>query len=141
LESRLGLRSWKALDAVHPGAAGIEVGGSEPLGDRQPGPRPGAGAALRMFYGGSPRDGEVADRQRRTERGYAIDGRVLDAGLEQNGLEVHLVNARDTQNRPGPKIDVQECQRLCPNPIGTSHFYHRGAAKRLANSVGILEQS
>src|SRR5258706_12573831 len=32
--------------------------------------------------------------------------------LEQAGLEVHLVNARDTKNLPGRKSDVQESQWL-----------------------------
>ena len=32
--------------------------------------------------------------------------------LEQAGIEVYLVNARGTQNLPGRKSDVQECQWL-----------------------------
>lgn len=32
--------------------------------------------------------------------------------LEQHGIEVFLVNARDTKNLPGRKTDVQECQWL-----------------------------
>jgi transposase len=32
--------------------------------------------------------------------------------LEQHGLEVYLVNAKDTKNLPGRKTDVQECQWL-----------------------------
>src|ERR1035438_10796040 len=32
--------------------------------------------------------------------------------LEQHGLRVVLVNARHTQNVPGRKTDVQECQWL-----------------------------
>jgi hypothetical protein len=32
--------------------------------------------------------------------------------LEQNGLEVFLLNARQTKNLPGRKSDVQECQWL-----------------------------
>jgi transposase len=32
--------------------------------------------------------------------------------LEQSGLEVFVVNARDTRNLPGRKSDVQECQWL-----------------------------
>jgi len=32
--------------------------------------------------------------------------------LEQAGLNVYLVNARDTKNLPGRKSDVQECQWL-----------------------------
>ena len=75
---------WKALDVVHPDAAGIDVGGSEhwvavsPHRDPEP---------LRMFYRGSARDGAVADRQRRSERGHAIDRRVLDAGAGGAGAK------------------------------------------------------
>jgi transposase len=32
--------------------------------------------------------------------------------LEQHGLKVILVNARDTRNLPGRKSDIQECQWL-----------------------------
>jgi transposase len=32
--------------------------------------------------------------------------------LEQHGLKVILVNARDTKNLPGRKSDIQECQGL-----------------------------
>jgi hypothetical protein len=32
--------------------------------------------------------------------------------LEEAGLEVYLVNARETKNLPGPKSDVQESQWL-----------------------------
>src|SRR6266700_417297 len=38
-----------------------------------------------MFYRGSAGDGAVADRQRRAERGHAIDRRVLDAGVRSAG--------------------------------------------------------
>src|SRR5438874_311434 len=50
-----------------------------------PDPRPGTGSPLRMFYRGSAGDGEVAYRQRRAERGHAIDRRVLDAGVRSAG--------------------------------------------------------
>ena len=69
-----------------------------------------------MFYRGSPRDGQVADRQRRAERGHGQSTGVywmpVFEVLELNGLEVYLVNARHTKNLPGRKSDVQECQRL-----------------------------
>jgi hypothetical protein len=51
---------WKALDVVHPDAAGIDIGGSEhwvaisPERDEQP------VEMLRMFYCGSGADGRVA---------------------------------------------------------------------------------
>src|SRR5438128_5279354 len=53
--SAQGKVDWKALDIVHPDAAGIDVGGGEQLGGDQPGPRPGTGAALRMLYRRSTR--------------------------------------------------------------------------------------
>jgi transposase len=34
--------------------------------------------------------------------------------LEEAGLEVYLVNARETKNLPGRKSDVQESQWLIP---------------------------
>jgi hypothetical protein len=44
----------------------------------------------------------------------AVRGRrdAIQSPLEQAGLEVYLVNARDTKNLPGRKSDVQESQWL-----------------------------
>ena len=39
-----------------------------------------------------------------------VYGIALYEILEQHGMEVYLVNARDTKNLPGRKTDVQECQ-------------------------------
>jgi hypothetical protein len=70
---------WKALEIVHPDAAGIDVGGSEHWVAISPDRDSIPGAVLRVFYGGSARDGPVAGGEGRAQRGYAIDGGVLDA--------------------------------------------------------------
>jgi len=52
---------------------------------------------------------------RDSDRGHAINWGVLIAVydlLEEAGLEVYLVNARETRNLPGRKSDVQESQWL-----------------------------
>src|SRR5207249_705640 len=51
------------------------------LGGDQPGPRSGAGTAVRMFYRGSTGDGALAGGERSAQRGHAIDGGVLDSGI------------------------------------------------------------
>jgi transposase len=106
---------WKALDVVHPEAAGIDVGGSEHWvaisPDRDPEP-------VRCF-------GCFTADLREMAR-WLIDKGVRSVAmqstgvywmpvfemLEQNGLEVYWVNARHTKNLPGRKSDVQECQWL-----------------------------
>ena len=106
---------WKALEIVHPDAAGIDIGGSEhwvaisPERDEQP---------VRCF------DCFTADLEQMAdwlvERGvqsvamqstgvYWIP--VLEI-LQERGLEVYLVNARHTKNLPGRKSDIAECQWL-----------------------------
>src|SRR5262249_31953252 len=55
------------------------------------------------------------EAMRDSDRGHAINWGVLIAVydlLEEAGLEVYLVNARDTKNLPGRKSDVQESQWL-----------------------------
>jgi hypothetical protein len=42
--------------------------------------------------------------------------------LEQAGLEVYLVNARDTKNLPGRKSDVQESQWLMKRVLSSALF-------------------
>jgi hypothetical protein len=68
---------WKALELVHPDAAGIDVGGSEHWVAMSP-DRPRAGSA---FYRRSAGDGPLAGRKRRAQDGHEVDWRVLDAGL------------------------------------------------------------
>jgi transposase len=106
---------WKALDIVHPDAAGIDIGGSEhwvaisPDRDAHP---------IRCF------DCFTADLQELADwliakgvRSVALQSTgvywipVFEV-LQQRGLEVYLVNARHTKNLPGRKSDIEECQWL-----------------------------
>jgi len=107
--------NWKALEIVHPDAAGIDVGGSEHWvaisPDRDPEP-------VRRF-------GCFTTDLREMAR-WLIDKGVRSVAmqstgvywmpifevLEQHGLEVFLVNAQHTKNVPGRKSDVAECQWL-----------------------------
>jgi len=106
---------WKALEIVHPDAAGIDVGGSEhwvavsPERDAEPVRRFGCFTA------------DIHEMARwlveKGVRSVALQSTgvywmpVFEI-LEQYGLEVYLVNARHTKNLPGRKSDVQECQWL-----------------------------
>lgn len=107
--------NWKALEVVHPDAAGIDVGGSEhwvaisPERDAEP---------VRCFGCFTADLREMAQ--------WLVDKGVRSVAmqstgvywmpvfevLEQHGLEVYLVNAQHTKNVPGRKSDVQECQWL-----------------------------
>jgi len=106
---------WKALDVVHPDAAGIDIGGSEhwvaisPDKDDEP---------VRCF------ECFTADLERMAEwltargvRSVAMQSTgvywmpVFEI-LQQRGMEVYLVNARHTKNLPGRKSDIAECQWL-----------------------------
>jgi transposase len=107
--------NWKALEIVHPDAAGIDVGGSEhwvainPERDPEP---------VRCFgcFTADLREMAVWLVEKGV-RSVALQSTgvywmpVLEV-LEQHGLEVYLVNARHTKNVPGRKSDVQECQWL-----------------------------
>ena len=104
---------WKALDIVHPDAAGIDIGGSEhwvaisPERDEQP---------VRCFDCFTQDIEHMADwLLERGVRSVAMPSTgVYWIGvfeiLQQRGLEVFLVNARHTKNLPGRKSDIQECQ-------------------------------
>jgi transposase len=106
---------WKALEIIHPDAAGIDIGGSEhwvaisPDRDENP---------VQRF------DCFTSDLERMAK--WLLDKGVRSVAmqstgvywmpvyeiLEQAGLEVYLVNARHTKNLPGRKSDVEECQWL-----------------------------
>ena len=106
---------WKALDVVHPDAAGIDIGGREhwvaisPERDAEP---------VRCF------GCFTADLQGMAR--WLVEKGVRSVALqstgvywmpafeilEQHGLEVYLVNAQHTKNVPGRKSDIQECQWL-----------------------------
>ena len=106
---------WKALEVVHPDAAGIDVGGQEhwvaisPERDAEPVRRFGCFTA------------DLKEMARwlveRGVRSVALQSTgvywmpVFEI-LEQQGLEVFLVNAQHTKNVPGRKSDIQECQWL-----------------------------
>jgi transposase len=106
---------WKALEIVHPDAAGIDVGGSEhwvavsPDRDDEP---------VRCF---GTFTADLHDMARwLVEKGVrsvamqstGVYWMAVFEILEQHGLEVFLVNARHAKNVPGRKSDVQECQWL-----------------------------
>ena len=106
---------WKALEVVHPEAAGIDIGGSEhwvaisPERDQEP---------VRRFDCFTADVEQMADWL--VERG--VRSVVMQSTgvywmpvfeiLQQHGMEVYLVNARHTKNLPGRKSDIAECQWL-----------------------------
>jgi transposase len=106
---------WKALEVMHPDAAGIDIGGSEhwvainPNRDVEP---------VRCF-GCFTADLKAMARWL-VEKGVrhvamqstGVYWMPVFEILEQHGLKVILVNARDTKNLPGRKSDIQECQWL-----------------------------
>lgn len=106
---------WKALEVVHPDAAGIDIGGSEhwvaisPERDEQP---------VRCFDCFTPDLEQMADwLLTHGVRSVAMQSTgvywipVMEI-LQQRGMEVYLVNARHTKNLPGRKSDIAECQWL-----------------------------
>ena len=70
---------WKALEVVHPDAAGIDVGGSEHWVAISPDRDPEPVRRFGCFYRGSAGDGPLAGRKRCAQRGPAVHGRLLDA--------------------------------------------------------------
>jgi transposase len=106
---------WKALEVVHPDAAGIDVGGSEhwvaisPERDAEPVRRFGCFTAdlremARWLVGKGVRTVAM--------QSTGVYWMPLFEILEQAGLNVYLVNAQHTKNVPGRKSDIQECQWL-----------------------------
>src|SRR5437773_75177 len=106
---------WKALEIVHPDAAGIDVGGSEhwvavsPDRDPEPVRRFGCFTADLREMGQWLVQKGVRSVALQSTGVYWMP--VFEV-LEQHGLEVYLVNAQHTKNVPGRKSDVQECQWL-----------------------------
>ena len=103
------------LEVVHPPAAGIDIGNEShyvalpPSLDPQP---------VRCFGGTTAELKKMAEWLRQCGiRTVALQSTgvywiaVYDI-LEAAGLEVYLVNARETKNLPGRKPDVQESQWL-----------------------------
>jgi transposase len=106
---------WKALEIVHPDAAGIDVGGSEhwvaisPERDAEPVRRFGCFTADLREMAAWLVDKGVRSVAMQSTGVYWMPVFEL---LQQHGLEVFLVNARHTKNLPGRKSDIQECQWL-----------------------------
>jgi len=106
---------WKALEIVHPDAAGIDVGGSEhwvavgPDRDPEPVRRFGCFTADLHEMGRWLVAKGVRSVAMQSTGVYWMP--VFEV-LEQQGLEVYLVNAQHTKNVPGRKSDIQECQWL-----------------------------
>jgi len=106
---------WKALEIVHPDAAGIDVGGSEhwvaisPDRDPEPVRRFGCFTADLREMGRWLVEKGVRSVAMQSTGVYWMP--VFEV-LEQHGLEVYLVNAQHTKNVPGRKNDVEECQWL-----------------------------
>jgi transposase len=106
---------WKALEVMHPDAAGIDIGGSEhwvaisPDRDPEPVRRFGCFTADLHEMARWLVEKGVSSVAMQSTGVYWMP--VFEI-LEQHGLKVILVNARDTRNLPGRKSDIQECQWL-----------------------------
>ncbi len=114
----LNRRIWSdnpGLDVVHPNAAGIDVGNSE----HYVAIAPGRSADPVRRFGCFTAD--LKDLAQFLKEHGVVTVAMQSAGvywiplydvLEEAGLEVYIVNARDTRNLPGRKSDVQESQWL-----------------------------
>src|SRR5215470_12382445 len=104
-----------SLEVVHPNAAGIDIGNEShyvavPASrDSQPVRRFGCTTAELKAMAAWLKQCGIRTVAMQSTGVYWIA--VYDI-LEQAGLEVYLVNARDTKNLPGRKSDVQESQWL-----------------------------
>lgn len=103
------------LEVVHRHAAGIDVGNQEhyvaiaPRQDEMPVQRFGCFTAELMRMATWLKERGVRTVAMQSTGVYWIP---LYDMLEEHGIEVYLVNARDTKNLPGRKTDVQESQWL-----------------------------
>jgi transposase len=109
------VRKHQPLEVVHPDAAGIDIGNEShyvavpPSRDSQPIRQFGCTTAeLKAMAAWLKQCGMRTVAMQSTGVYWVA---VYDI-LEQAGLEVYLVNARDTKNLPGRKSDVQESQWL-----------------------------
>jgi transposase len=104
-----------SLEVIHPDAAGIDIGNEShyvavpPSRDSQPVRRFGCTTAELKAMAAWLKQCEIQTVAMQSTGVYWVA--VYDI-LEQAGLEVYLVNARDTKNLPGRKSDVQESQWL-----------------------------
>jgi len=103
------------LEVIHPDAAGIDIGNEShyvavpPARDSQPVRRFGCTTAELKEMALWLKQSAIRTVAMQSTGVYWIA--VYDI-LEEAGLEVYLVNARDTKNLPGRKSDVQESQWL-----------------------------
>src|SRR6266849_7787421 len=103
------------LEVVHPDAAGIDIGNEShyvavpPTRDTESVRRFGCTTAELRAMAGWLKQCGIRTVAMQSTGVYWIA--VYDI-LEQAGLEVYLVNARETKNLPGRKSDVQESQWL-----------------------------
>src|SRR6267143_3419031 len=104
-----------SLEVVHPDAAGIDIGNEShyvavpPTRDSQPVRHFGCTTAELKAMAAWLKQCRIRTVAMQSTGVYWIA--VYDI-LEQAGIEVYLVNARDTKNLPGRKSDVQESQWL-----------------------------
>jgi transposase len=104
-----------SLEVVHPDAAGIDIGNEAhyvavpPTRDDEPVRRFGCTTAELRDMAGWLKQCRIRTVAMQSTGVYWIA--VYDI-LEAAGLEVYLVNARETKNLPGRKSDVQESQWL-----------------------------
>src|ERR1700688_1604503 len=104
-----------SLEVVHPDAAGIDIGNEShyvavpPTRDSQPVRRFGCTTAELKAMANWLKQCAIRTIAMQSTGVYWVA--VYDI-LEEAGLEVYLVNARETKNLPGRKSDVQESQWL-----------------------------
>jgi transposase len=104
-----------SLEVLHPDAAGIDIGNEShyvavpPSRDSQPVRRFGCTTGELKTMANWLKQCRIRTVAMQSTGVYWIA--VFDI-LEEAGLEVYLVNARDTKNLPGRKSDVQESQWL-----------------------------
>src|ERR1700747_530339 len=103
------------LKVPHPDAAGIDIGNEShyvavpPSRDTQPGRRCGCTTAELKAMADWLKQCGIRTVAMQSTGVYWVAAYDI---FEQAGLEVYLVNARDTKNLPGRKSDVQESQWL-----------------------------
>src|SRR5215813_6170922 len=111
------------LEVVHPDAAGIDIGNEShyvavpPSRDSQPVRCFGCTTAELKAMAAWLKLCEIRTVAMQSTGGYWVA--VYDI-LEEAGLEVYLVNARDTKNLPGRKSDVQESQWLMKRVLSSA---------------------
>jgi transposase len=115
-QAKLKAQDWTlGLNVVHPKAAGIDIGNEEhyvavpPSMDPEPVRRFGSFTADLIALADWLKKCGVETVAMQSTGVYWIS--LYDI-LEERGIRVFLVNARDTKNMPGRKSDVQECQWL-----------------------------